>query len=226
MSFLSDKWEEAKKQASNPFGQGQLINSPSLGANLLQHGNNDFMGGNMGGLMEGWTFDNAKDWGNKNIPGLAIADEMSPVASAYRASEAGKEKAPDYENYKKFNADEYKGFDSSAINQNMQRDIASGSANRRQQQLAQLNKMGVRGADSTAAMGRIGADQERAAQGIQASLARQQYEDAWRQYLSGHDDWNAGQDRKLQSWQAKQKKAQDAKNSSMQMLGGVASMFI
>lgn len=126
---------------------------------------------------------------------------------------------PDYQQYKGFNPDEYKGFDNSAINQNMQRDIASGAAQRKQQQLAQLSKMGVHGADSASAMGRIGADQERAAQGIQASLARQQYEDAWKQYLIGHDDWNNGQDRTLAAWQASEQNKADAKASNTANLG-------
>lgn len=185
-----------------------------------------------GGMPKWWENVKSGDPATHNVASLAFTG--TPFDSNLGAQAVGNTlgfndpvEAPKYEKYKQFNPNDYSqsGFDNSQISKNMQRDIASGAAQRKQQQLAQLGKMGVRGADSTAAMSRVGSEQERAIQNIQAQLARQNYEDAWRQYMAGAEGWEKQQDRDLEVWQAKeQMKAEDKAANSLN-LGTVASLY-
>lgn len=233
MSAVSDWLDQAKRRVEDPFTGdvgGKFLDRvkkpPLMGR--LEDRTKDFTEAIQSvapNAFTGATLDETKRIAEEKFPFLDVLSDISPIHSTYESIQEGKKPEPTRPGQRPFNEADYPGFDNSAIAQNMQREIASGAAQRRQQQLAQLNKLGVRGADSTAAMGRISSDTERTMQAIRANLARENYLDKIRQWERGQDmDWRQ-YEQDWKQWQARQQAAQEKAASSKQMIGNVVGMI-
>lgn len=233
MGWLEDTFKTAKERVEAPF-QGNVVKNfldtaktPPL-KKRFDDRTQDFtklVGSANPDFFKGATLDETKRIAEERFPILNVLSDISPIHSTYESIQEQGKPSPEAPGPRPFNEADYHGFDNSSIGTNLKREIASGAAQRRQQQLAQLNKMGVRGADSTAAMGRISGDTERAMQAIQATLARDQYMDKIRQWERAQDmDWRNYQ-QAWQQWQAKQQAAQEKAASSKQMIGNVVGMI-
>lgn len=123
-----------------------------------------------------------------------------------------------------FDPGQYTGFDSSSLGSSLKRAQARNASGNRQQAMAGLQKAGIRGADTSRALGNIAAQQNQGENMIDAQLGRMDWQDRYNQWQSYNDNAyrQIGLNEALEAAQRKQ--YQDYQDAQPDVMGDLLNL--